>query len=241
MEAALAQFREGNRGQADRGGGGVFHSDRVAGAEKPLRAALGECDVRAPRIAVYSNTTAEPHGADTEALRDLLAQHLVKPVRFAGEIEAMYAAGARVFVECGPGKVLTGLASRTLGDRAVCISMDQAGRSGLLSLVHGVPIGRGGRSVPGLRTIRRTHDEAAHAGDWSPTPGPRTPISATAWTITNGRAEPPANLRKPKPVRGATVEKAFAVPQAAPVSLRSRRANRGSDGDDRGRASRTGA
>ena len=39
----------------------------------------------------------------------LLAEHLAAPVRFQDEIEALYEAGARVFVEVGPQGVLTGL------------------------------------------------------------------------------------------------------------------------------------
>ena len=54
-------------------------------------------------------------------------------MHFVDEIEAMYAAGARIFVEAGPGRVLTGLVGRILGKRPhVAIACDRAGDDGLV-------------------------------------------------------------------------------------------------------------
>ena len=70
-------------------------------------------------------------------------------MRFADQIEAMYAAGARVFVEAGPGRVLTQLVGKILGDRPhPAVACDAAGDHGvrrfLLALAElaaaGVPV-----------------------------------------------------------------------------------------------------
>jgi acyl transferase domain-containing protein len=73
--------------------------------------------VAAPRRPVWSNRTAAPYPDDPALIRAEMAAQISEPVRFAEQVEAMYAAGARVFVEAGPGRVLTGLAGAVLGDR----------------------------------------------------------------------------------------------------------------------------
>ena len=56
---------------------------------------------------MYSNLDAAPYPADPPAIAARLGDHLASPVRFAEMIEAMYRDGARVFVEVGPGAILT--------------------------------------------------------------------------------------------------------------------------------------
>src|SRR5204863_6551784 len=63
------------------------------------------------------------------------AAHLAAPVRFVDEIEAMYAAGVRTFVEVGAGSTLTGLVGKILGDRPyIAVSLDRKGRHGVTAL-----------------------------------------------------------------------------------------------------------
>ena len=95
----------------------AFHSPLVAAAAETFADDLGAVAVEAPAFPVYANTTAAPHADDPEAIRALLAEHVRSPVRFAAEVEAMYADGARVFVETGPGRVLTNLVGRILRGR----------------------------------------------------------------------------------------------------------------------------
>ena len=91
----------------------AFHSPSVAGACAPLAAALAALPMRAPHKPVYANTTAAPH-TDLDSMRAELSRQVRERVRFVDELNAMYNAGARVFVEVGPGQVLTGLVQRTL-------------------------------------------------------------------------------------------------------------------------------
>ena len=105
-------------------------------AAAPGRTARAD-DARPPAVPVFSNTTATAHPADPAAITATLARHLVEPVAFADEIDAMYEAGARIFLEVGPRNVLTGLVDRILGERPhVAVAVDQSGRSGLVQLIH---------------------------------------------------------------------------------------------------------
>jgi acyl transferase domain-containing protein/NAD(P)H-dependent flavin oxidoreductase YrpB (nitropropane dioxygenase family)/NADP-dependent 3-hydroxy acid dehydrogenase YdfG len=114
----------------------AFHSPIVAEARHALARALEGVAVRAPRFPVWSNTTAEPYPADPEAIRARVAEHVARPVRFAEQLERMYDAGARVFVEAGPGRVLTQLVSRVLGARPHrTVACDQSTGSGLAHLL----------------------------------------------------------------------------------------------------------
>ena len=80
-----------------------------------------------------------------------MADHLVRPVEFVAEIEAMYRDGARIFLELGPKSVLTKLVSGILDDRPhTAIAMDTNG-GGINALLHafgqllcaGVPLDAG--------------------------------------------------------------------------------------------------
>ncbi|MGI5500419.1 SDR family oxidoreductase [Lentzea sp. CA-135723] len=91
----------------------AFHSPLMAGARDRFALKLDEVETGEPRFPVWSNVSAEPH----TDVRDRLSAQLAGRVRFVDQIESMYEAGARIFVEAGPGGVLTSLVGRTLGDR----------------------------------------------------------------------------------------------------------------------------
>ncbi|MGH3771632.1 MAG: SDR family NAD(P)-dependent oxidoreductase, partial [Pseudonocardiaceae bacterium] len=127
----------------------AFHSPVVAGATAVFATELEGRTVRSPRLPVWSNTTAAPHPAEPAAIRAALATHVAEPVQFVDQVEAMYAAGARVFVETGPGRVLTQLVGQILADRPhIALATDIPGEPGLRRLllalaelaVAGVPV-----------------------------------------------------------------------------------------------------
>ncbi|GAA4966674.1 hypothetical protein GCM10023205_34150 [Yinghuangia aomiensis] len=127
----------------------AFHSPLIAGAAETLARVVDEVEFAAASFPVWSNTSAEPYPPDAEAVRRLLARQVAAPVRFVDEIEAMYAAGARVFVEAGPGRALTGMVGAILGDRPhTAVACDVAGEPGIRRLltacaelaVRGVPV-----------------------------------------------------------------------------------------------------
>lgn len=91
---------------------GAFHSPHMADAAKAFRAALDGVEFREPALPVYSSTAAAPF----DDPRDRLAAALTEPVIWCKTLAAMEVAGARTFLETGPGDVLTGLVRRTLPD-----------------------------------------------------------------------------------------------------------------------------
>lgn len=156
----------------------AFHSPYVAPAQRRLAELLARTAIAPPRIPVYSNTTAGPYPDEPGAIAELLGEHLVRPVEFVREIEAMHADGARIFVESGPRSVLTGLVGRILGERPhLGVSADQHGRSGAVSLLHCLAA-LAAEGVP-VRAERLVRDRAAVA---SP--------SSTTWLVNGGRARP---------------------------------------------------
>ncbi|TRO82586.1 type I polyketide synthase [Trichloromonas acetexigens] len=117
----------------------AFHSELVADAAGPFAEKLKDVAFRGARTPVYANTSGAPYPADAAAVRDLLANQLAKPVEFVQEIEALYAAGIRVFLEVGPGARLTGMVKAILGDRphqALAIDAANGKRSALLDLAR---------------------------------------------------------------------------------------------------------
>jgi [acyl-carrier-protein] S-malonyltransferase len=65
-----------------------------------------------------ANTDALGH-TDPDCWPDQLTRHLVEPVRWRESQRTLAASGATAFVEVGPGKVLAGLAKRTVPDVTV--------------------------------------------------------------------------------------------------------------------------
>ncbi len=114
----------------------AFHSSVVAASAEPFEAFLHEQDLREPTLPVMAHATAEAYGDDVaSALGGAIAQ----PVRFVDQIEAMYSAGIRTFVEVGPGSVLTRLVGRILKGRPhVAIDTDRKGRDAMVSLLDGL-------------------------------------------------------------------------------------------------------
>ncbi|WP_269495345.1 ACP S-malonyltransferase [Castellaniella sp. S9] len=88
-----------------------FHSSLLEPAAAVLREALAAIEVRSPAIPLINNVdVAVP--SDPEAIRDALVRQAWHPVRWVETIQAMAAAGVTHVVECGPGKVLSGLVKR---------------------------------------------------------------------------------------------------------------------------------
>ncbi|WJK38502.1 SDR family NAD(P)-dependent oxidoreductase [Solwaraspora sp. WMMA2056] len=150
----------------------AFHSPVVAGGVSAFRSVLAGHRVAAPAFPVWSNRTADSYPTNPEAVRDELAGQIAAPVRFVDEIESMYAAGARIFVEAGPGQVLSRLVDAVLGERPhLAVSVEgrrDGGLRGFLSTLAelacaGVPVQTGW-----LFRGRRTAEVTASASSTRP-------------------------------------------------------------------------
>ncbi|WIX91186.1 type I polyketide synthase [Amycolatopsis sp. DG1A-15b] len=132
VEAAVGHLRAAGLGAKRIQVACAFHSSLVAPAGEAFGRALDAIGVVRPAVPVYGNRTAAPYPADPDAIRGELAAQLGAPVRFVEQVEAMYAAGARVFVEAGPGAVLAKQVAAILGDRPHrTVGFEQPRRRGL--------------------------------------------------------------------------------------------------------------
>jgi len=95
----------------------AFHTPLVGHAQKPFADVIARTTFQPAQVPVYSNETGAAYPATSAAMQQLLSGHLLKPVRFTDEVEALYAAGGTVFVEFGPRSVLTNLVKDILGTR----------------------------------------------------------------------------------------------------------------------------
>jgi [acyl-carrier-protein] S-malonyltransferase len=91
---------------------GAFHSPLMEPAVAGFKEAVDTTEFAQPSFPVYSNVTEEPSTSADNA-RELLVQQLTAPVRWAGEITRIATKYPHaLFVEMGPGNVLTGLLTR---------------------------------------------------------------------------------------------------------------------------------
>nr|WP_255784084.1 ACP S-malonyltransferase [Lysobacter chinensis] len=105
------------------------HTPLMREAADRLAAAMDGIAWSAPSLPVVQNVDAQVH-ENIDAIRDALVRQLYLPVQWTGCVQALAAAGATRIAECGPGKVLTGLAKRidkALDARALGTPVDFAG------------------------------------------------------------------------------------------------------------------
>ena len=177
----------------------AFHSPMVSKSCAPFRAFLAATAICRARVPVFCNATAAAYPIEAEAVRDQLADAIALPVRFVEQIEAMYAAGARIFVEVGPDSVLTRLAGRCLDGRPhLALATDQRGKDGIAMLwealgrlsVAGVPLelaslweGQALPEDPATRValkMRGALSGANHAKPYPPASGELAPTKRAA-------------------------------------------------------------
>jgi [acyl-carrier-protein] S-malonyltransferase len=88
-----------------------FHSRLMKPAAEKLRSRLLEIQIAAPQITLVNNIDVAVE-SDPDRIRDALYRQAFGPVRWVQCIEALEALGVSELVECGPGKVLTGMVKR---------------------------------------------------------------------------------------------------------------------------------
>ncbi|MBI4858937.1 MAG: ACP S-malonyltransferase [Candidatus Riflebacteria bacterium] len=90
---------------------GPFHSALMKSAEEGLKKALIATPFKPASVPVVANVDAKPH-TDPNELKGMLLAQLTRPVLWHGTVEGMVKSGVNVFVELGPGRVLSGLIKR---------------------------------------------------------------------------------------------------------------------------------
>jgi [acyl-carrier-protein] S-malonyltransferase len=102
-----------------------FHSSLLEPAAHQLRERLSVIAFKAQTCPVWHNLTGLPMQA-SDALPDLLSQQAMRPVRWVQTIRSLVQEGVTHFVECGPGKVLTGLTKKIAPDVQALFINDEA-------------------------------------------------------------------------------------------------------------------
>ena len=95
----------------------AFHSEIVRPAMPKYRAFLDTLTVNAPKMPITTNVTAEFYPSDPEKIKDLMVTQISHSVEWIKQLKTTYDSGVRLFVECGPKRVLSALATNTLADK----------------------------------------------------------------------------------------------------------------------------
>jgi len=114
-ECGEEAVREGARRAIRLKVSGAFHSPLVGRAAERLRPAIEKVHFEVPRAPFMSSVTAKLEEA--QRYRELLVEQLTAPVKFTQAARRLVDQGVTVFVEVGPGNVLSGLLKRI--DRSV--------------------------------------------------------------------------------------------------------------------------
>lgn len=110
-----------------------FHSSLLGPASVRLREYLAGVNFSSPSLRLINNVdvaTAE----DAAAIKDALVRQAAAPVRWVETVQALAASGVTHVIECGPGKVLTGLVKRIDPQLEADALFDQASMEALLGV-----------------------------------------------------------------------------------------------------------
>ncbi|MBA4386720.1 MAG: [acyl-carrier-protein] S-malonyltransferase [Verrucomicrobia bacterium] len=110
-EAAKAATAAGAKKTVVLNVAGAFHSSLMASAAGKLRDFLGSISFVQPSAPVVSNVTGRPHGSPQE-IRENMVKQVTSPVQWVSCVKWFKENGTTRYVECGPGKVLSGLIRR---------------------------------------------------------------------------------------------------------------------------------
>ncbi|MGD8241734.1 MAG: beta-ketoacyl synthase N-terminal-like domain-containing protein, partial [Desulfobacterales bacterium] len=157
----------------------AFHSSLMEEAQAPFAAALQEVDFQPGNVRVYANTTGQPYPDDPGTIKSILGDHLLNPVNFVTEINNLYEAGVRVFIEVGPKTVLTGLVRQILKGHSI----------------HALATDAGSGRQFGIADLAVTLSKLAALG---------LPVKLTQWEGRNGN---PRRPKMKIPISGANAQR----------------------------------
>jgi acyl transferase domain-containing protein len=148
----------------------AFHSSIVAPANEPLYRFLSSLEINWPSIPITANVDGTFYPSDgpdaSEGILSKLAPQMASSVEWTSQINTMYEAGARIFLEVGPKRALTMFASQILENHPHLALMTnhpkQGGIASFLTAIGGLAVaGRPPKIIEGTSTI---FTEAFRAG-----------------------------------------------------------------------------
>lgn len=103
QEAEKIAKEMGARGVIPLNTAGPFHTEKLKEASNALRKELENININKSSKVVFKNIDGNPYN-DTDNIKEILANHIISPVRFSKTIQNMLDAGIDTFVEIGPRK-----------------------------------------------------------------------------------------------------------------------------------------
>lgn len=99
---------------------GPFHTEKLAESSKALKIELEKVDFKPFTSIVVKNLDGKPYKND-DNIKEILAKHIINPVRFSTTLDTMFSEKIDTFIEIGPGATLSSFVKREKGDREVNI------------------------------------------------------------------------------------------------------------------------
>lgn len=99
---------------------GPFHTKKLIEASNALRKDLEKINIDKFKTKVVKNINGDIY-KDEENIKDILAEHMISPVKFSKCLETMLKMGIDTFVEIGPGKTLSGFVKRIKTEKEIKI------------------------------------------------------------------------------------------------------------------------
>lgn len=97
---------------------GPFHTEKLQNASKALKGELEKIKFNKCNIPVIKNLNGEAY-SEKDNIVEILASHVMRPVKFRKTIETMLNMGIDTFVEIGPGKTLSGFVKKVCKEKNV--------------------------------------------------------------------------------------------------------------------------
>jgi len=116
--SSLAALQEGARAVPLKVSG-AWHSELIKGAVDEFRDFLDTVSFNTPERAIIHNVTAD-FGKDPDEIKTIMAKQLCSPVRWFDSMQRLIDEKVEIFVEVGPGRVLTGLLKKILPEDYPC-------------------------------------------------------------------------------------------------------------------------
>ena len=99
---------------------GPFHTKKLIEASNALRKDLEKININKFKTKVVKNIDGDIY-KDEKNIKDILAEHMISPVKFSKCLETMLKMGIDTFVEIGPGKTLSGFVKRMKTEKEIKI------------------------------------------------------------------------------------------------------------------------
>lgn len=99
---------------------GPFHTEKLKEASEALKKELGKVEFNKFNNTVIKNIDGTEY-KETDDIRDILAKHIISPVKFTAVLQKMLDIGVDTFIEVGPGKTLSGFIKKMPTEKEIKI------------------------------------------------------------------------------------------------------------------------